>query len=55
MKIILIEDDNGLVELIRTILEDLKYSVITAISGAEALAQLKKQTPDLILLDFSFL
>jgi PAS domain S-box-containing protein len=53
MKILLIEDDAGLVELITPNLEELEFSVMSAASGAEALAHLKKQTPDLMLLDYS--
>jgi PAS domain S-box-containing protein len=53
MKILLIEDDAGLVELITPNLEELGFSVMSAASGAEALAHLKKQTPDLMLLDYS--
>lgn len=53
MKILLIEDDAGLVELITVNLKELGYSVINAPSGAKALTLLKTQTPDLILLDYS--
>ena len=53
MNILLIEDDAGLVELITANLEESGFSVKSAASGAEALAHLKKQTPDLMLLDYS--
>jgi len=53
MNILLVEDDAGLVELITTNLEQLGFSIMSAASGAEALAHLKKQTPDLLLLDYS--
>ena len=53
MNILLIEDDAGLVELITANLEELGFSVMSAASGAEALAHFKKQTPDLMLLDYS--
>ncbi len=53
MNILLIEDDAGLVELITTNIEELGFSVISATSGTEAFAYLKKHTPDLILLDYS--
>ena len=53
MNILLIEDDAGLVELITALLEESGFSVMSAASGAEALTHLKKQTPDLILLDYS--
>lgn len=53
MNILLIEDDAGLVELITVTLEESGFSVMSATSGDEALAHLKKQTPDLMLLDYS--
>jgi PAS domain S-box-containing protein len=53
MNILLVEDDAGLVELISTMLEELGFSVMSATSGAETLVHLKKQTPDLMLLDYS--
>lgn len=53
MNILLIEDDAGLVELITSNLEELGFSVMSAASGAEALTHLEKQTPDLMLLDYS--
>ena len=53
MNILLVEDDAGLVELINTMLEELGFSVMSAATGTEALAHLKKQTPDLMLLDYS--
>jgi PAS domain S-box-containing protein len=53
MNILLIEDDAGLVELITEKLAELGFSVRSAVSGAEALAYLSKQRPDMILLDYS--
>jgi len=53
MNILLIEDDAGLVELITTMLEGVGYSVRIAESGDEALTQIKKQKPNLMLLDYS--
>ncbi len=53
LNLLLIEDDAGLVELITSNLEELGFSVMSAVSGVEALAHLKKQTPDLMLLDYS--
>ncbi len=53
MNILLIEDDAGLVELITQMLKELGFSVMIATSGAEVLAHLEKQTPDLMLLDYS--
>lgn len=53
MNILLIEDDAGLVELITANLEELGFFVVSAASGEIALAHLNKQTPDLMLLDYS--
>jgi len=53
IKVLLVEDDVGLVELTTAILEDLGFSVITAASGADTFAHLEKLTPDLMLLDYS--
>ena len=53
MNILLIEDDVGLVDLITENLEALGFSVRSTTSGAEALAHLEEQTPDLMLLDYS--
>lgn len=53
MNILLIEDDIGLVELITGKLEESGSSVISAATGAQALAELKKARPDMILLDYS--
>ncbi len=53
MKILLIEDDAGLTELITANLEELGFFVMSAASGDEAFKYLAKQTPDLMLLDYS--
>ena len=49
---ILVVDDNAdSVMILRTILEGSGFSVLTALSGAEALEHLARQVPDLVLLD----
>lgn len=53
MNILLVEDDAGLVELITVKLEESGFSVMSAASGAEALTHLERQTPDMMLLDYS--
>jgi len=53
MNLLLIEDDAGLIELITEKMEELEFSVTSATSGAEAFAHLNKQTPDLMVLDYS--
>jgi CheY-like chemotaxis protein len=54
-KTILVVDDNEIV--IKTIslkLQGAGYRVVTAMDGSEAVAAVRKQSPDLILLDISF-
>ena len=54
-KTILVVDDNEIV--IKTIslkLQGAGYRVISAMDGSEAVAAVRKETPDLILLDISF-
>jgi len=51
-KILVIEDDQFTQDFIREILEEDSYKVVTALSGEEALSQLKKNTDiKLVLLD----
>ncbi len=49
---IMVADDNpDIVTIIKTILEEKGYVVLSAFSGQEVLSLLKEQKPDLILLD----
>ncbi len=50
--ILVVEDDVGLQYLIKSKLEEEKYNIITAISGAEALDFIKTQDVYLMLLDY---
>ena len=50
-KILVIDDDPDLVEVIRLTLEASGYQVSSAASGAEGLAKVKEVNPDLIILD----
>ena len=50
-KILVVDDDPDFVEIMRTILESSDYQVVTAANGEQALAQVKVQRPDLMLLD----
>jgi len=50
-KILVVDDDPDFVEIMRTILESNDYTVVTAANGEQALAQVKAQRPDLMLLD----
>ena len=50
-KILLVEDNKEIHELIKNALEKERYIVINAYSGTEALIILEKEKIDLILLD----
>lgn len=50
-KILVVDDDPDLVEVIRLILESAEYQVFSATSGTEGLAKIKELNPDLIILD----
>ena len=50
-KILVVEDDTNIRELIRLYLEREGYEVIAAEEGAEGLRKFKKNEPDLVLLD----
>lgn len=50
-KIMVVDDEENLTELVRAILEQENYDVITASNGEECLDKLKTVKPDLILLD----
>lgn len=50
-KILIIDDDPDLVEVIRLTLESKGYEVYSAASGADGLEQVKETDPDLIILD----
>lgn len=48
--ILVVDDDPVIVDLISSLLED-NYSVVAAYDGRDALRLLRKQRPDLLLLD----
>jgi len=50
-KIMIVDDEASLVELVRVIFEREGFEVITAYNGLECLEKLKKVEPDLILMD----
>lgn len=50
-KILIVEDDRDISNLIKKILSSQKYETISAYSGAEAIQNIKKNSIDLILLD----
>lgn len=49
--IMVVDDEESLLELLRAVLEASNYQVITAQSGEECLKKLKTVKPDLVLLD----
>jgi len=50
-KILLIDDDRGIVEVIKNVLEGQNYEVVTAFDGKEGLKKVQSEDPDLIVLD----
>jgi len=50
-RILLVDDDPDFVEITRTILEANGYEVSTAANGDQALKTMRKDLPDLVLLD----
>lgn len=49
--ILVVDDDNGLQELVRVRLEQEGYRVLQTISGYEAITMVRQQRPDLVILD----
>jgi lysophospholipase len=50
-KILVIDDDPNIVELLKHRLKANGYEIVTASNGEEGLAQVKKENPDLVLVD----
>ena len=50
-KILVVDDDPDFVEAMRLTLEPNGYAVVSAASGAEGLAKLESDAPDLVILD----
>jgi len=50
-KVLIIDDDENMLFLLKEILSDAKYKVFTAKSGKEGIEQAKKLCPDIIILD----
>jgi DNA-binding response OmpR family regulator len=49
--VLVVDDDPDSLQVLSKIMEKAEYRVVTAISGAECMDVLQRQTPDLILLD----
>ena len=50
-KILVVDDDPDFVEITRMVLEKHDYDVMTAANGTEAVAAMRREKPDLVLLD----
>lgn len=50
-KVLNVEDDADIREFVTTVLEENGYTPIMAIDGAEGMEKVKKEKPDLIILD----
>jgi len=50
-KILVVDDDRDFIKITRTILEAKQYQVITASNGDEGLKVMRREKPDLVILD----
>ena len=50
-KILVVDDEPSIVDVLTRFLSREGYSVVTAVNGREALEQVRQEPPDLILLD----
>lgn len=50
-KILIADDEQTAVDILKSILEDKDYAVITAYDGEEAVKAVREQKPDLVILD----
>lgn len=50
-KILLVDDDKGIVEVIKNVLIGQNYEVVTAFDGKDGLQKVENEDPDLIVLD----
>jgi len=50
-EILIVDDDPDIRDSLRIVLEANDYSIRTAVNGREAMAELTKRTPDLMILD----
>ena len=52
-KILIVDDEESVVEIVKLRLETNNYEVITAYNGEEGLTKAKEEKPDLIILDIA--
>ena len=50
-KILVIDDDPDFIKITRTILHSQNYEVLTAVNGEQGLEVMRREKPDLVLLD----
>ncbi|MDD5382537.1 MAG: response regulator [Candidatus Margulisbacteria bacterium] len=50
-RILIVDDEADIIELLTVMLKGQGYSVLTAVDGQEALEKARKEKPDLIILD----
>jgi CheY-like chemotaxis protein len=50
-RLLVVDDDPQVVDLVRQLLEDEPYEVVAAVDGQEALEAISHQRPDIVLLD----
>ena len=50
--VLIVDDEQDIRRFLKTLLENEGYHVTTANGGSEALESLKKETPDLVLIDY---
>jgi PAS domain S-box-containing protein len=53
MKILIVEDDLGITDLVSESISELGYETVIAFSGCSAIEIIKNESPELILLDYS--
>ena len=53
-KILIVDDNEVILKTVSLKLQGAGYKVVTALDGAEAVAAVRRDAPDLILLDISF-
>ncbi len=50
-KVLVVDDDPDIVQAVQIVLESQDYQVITAFNGDEGLERIKKEKPDVVVLD----
>lgn len=50
-KILIVDDDKDFLKITKTILQANNYAIVTAANGEEALAAMRREKPDLVILD----